>query len=130
MAEGKESLYHKDWYEKARQDLEAAKILLSSGKLETGSFHIQQALEKFIKGFLLSKGWKLRRVHDLEDLLDEAVKYNSDLEKYRSICQIAAEYYIEERYPFLLKSKLSRGELEQVLSQAQDFIRKIISESS
>ncbi|MHA1263182.1 MAG: hypothetical protein ACTSSA_14055 [Candidatus Freyarchaeota archaeon] len=28
-----------------------------------------------MKGYLLSKGWQLERIHDLAVLLDEAVKY-------------------------------------------------------
>lgn len=57
----KESSHPKDWFEKANSDMESSEILLSTGKLDTASFHIQQAIEKYLKGFLLEKGWNLKR---------------------------------------------------------------------
>jgi len=47
--------------------------LLDAGDGELAGFCLQQAVEKFLKAFLLSKGWKLRRVHDLNTLLDDAL---------------------------------------------------------
>ena len=55
----KESILPKDWFKKGEIDLESAKILLAAGTLETAAFHIQQAIEKYLKGYLLGKGWKL-----------------------------------------------------------------------
>lgn len=128
MPDEKESLYPHDWFKKGKQDLKAAKSLLSSGDLEVASMLIQQAIEKYLKGYLLSKGWKLRRIHDLEELLDEAILYNADSEKFRSLCQTATVYYTKERYPFLVSSKLSREELEDIFEQAQEFTKRIREE--
>ncbi len=65
------------------------------------AFRLQQAIEKCLKGFLLSRGWRLQRIHDLEVLLDEALPYAPKLRRYRLLCQEVAAYYIVERYPTL-----------------------------
>src|SRR3990167_6216906 len=100
----KESILLLDWFKKAEVDLKSAKILLDNETLETAAFHIQQAVEKYLKGYLLSKGWKLIRTHDLISLLNEAVAYQPHLEAFRELCVRATEYYIEDRYPFLVSS--------------------------
>ena len=41
---------------------------------DAAGFYLQQAMEKYLKAFLLSKKWKLKRTHDLEVLLNEAVQ--------------------------------------------------------
>ena len=82
----KESILLLDWFKKAEVDLKSAKILLDNETLETAAFHIQQAVEKYLKGYLLGKGWKLIRTHDLIGLLNEAVAYQSHLEAFRELC--------------------------------------------
>ncbi|HHT9125822.1 MAG TPA: HEPN domain-containing protein [Candidatus Brocadiia bacterium] len=121
----KESLYPLDWFKKGQQDLKAVETLLSSDNLEIAAFHIQQAIEKYLKGYLLSKGWQLRRIHDLEELLNEAISYDTSFEKFRPLCQVATEYYIEERYPFLIPSNLNKQELQETLKDAKELVKKI-----
>lgn len=123
--QNKESIYPQDWFAKADNDLNAAEILLKAENLQSAAFHIQQAIEKYLKGYLLSKGWKLRRIHELDGLLDEAVAFDSSLEKFRTLCEVATEYYIEDRYPILVSSELNKDELEKVLSETKGLIKFI-----
>lgn len=51
----RESTYSEDWIKKAEEDIRSAKVLLSSGILSASAFHMQQAIEKYLKGFLLSQ---------------------------------------------------------------------------
>lgn len=122
----KESLYARDWFVKAKNDLEAAEILINSDNLQVASFHIQQAIEKYLKGYLLSKGWYLRRIHDLEELLDESISRDADFTTYRTLCQTATEYYTEERYPFLVNSKLNKKEMKDILENTKNFGKEIL----
>ena len=122
----KDSPYPQDWFTKGGSDIAAAGTLVGSGNLGVAAFHIQQALEKYLKGYLLSKGWKLRRIHDLEELLDEAVSRNPGLEKFRALCQTATEYYIEERYPSLVSSELNSGELKDAIKETGKFMAEIV----
>ena len=48
---------------------------------------------------MLSKGWKLKRIHDLEVLLNDALKFEKAFEQYRSLCQNITGYYIIDRNP-------------------------------
>jgi HEPN domain-containing protein len=82
-------------------------------------------LEKYLKGYLIGKGWALKRIHDLEDLLDYAVDYDKKLEAFRSLCQEVTEYYIEERYSVSLSSGLTVNEVRLKIYQAKEFIEKL-----
>ena len=63
-----------DWFILGDMDIQAARILLTqNGPFPVVAFHIHQAIEKYLKGYLLSTGWPLRRIHDLETLVQEAI---------------------------------------------------------
>ena len=90
--------------------------------LEAAAFFLQQSLEKYLKAFLLSQQWKLRRIHELDALLDEAVKHNPDLEKFRDLCERASGYYFAERYPPLGTFDLKSEDLKEDLRVARSFV--------
>jgi HEPN domain-containing protein len=121
----KESFIPKDWFKKAEEDLRAAEILLKEESLGIAGFLLQQAVEKYLKGYLLSRGWELKRIHDLVDLLNEVVTYDKSFDIYRSTCQQITEYYTEERYPFLDTSELTREEIETALNEAKSLRDKM-----
>ena len=50
------------------------RYLLDIPDPEAAGFFLQQAVEKFLRAFLISKGWELQRIHDLEALLNMALK--------------------------------------------------------
>jgi len=76
--------YPAEWFAKAEQDLARVQRRLDEGDTEDAAFHLQQAVEKALKGYLLARGWKLRKIHDVEALLDEAVTGNTALEVFRA----------------------------------------------
>ena len=121
----RESFIPKDWFKKAGEDLKAAEILLREESLRIAGFLLQQAAEKYLKGYLLSKGWELKRIHDLVDLLNEVVTYDKSFDMYRSTCEQITEYYTEERYPFLDTSELKREEIKSALSKVKELRNKI-----
>lgn len=116
-----ESLQPSDWFAKARKDWQRVRKRLAEGDSEDAAFHLQQALEKYLKGYLLSKGWRLKRIHDLEFLLDEALAFNAELERFRDLCQEVTGYYVQKRYPLLVESP-SFEEIEANLSEAEEFV--------
>ncbi|MBI5235417.1 MAG: HEPN domain-containing protein [Deltaproteobacteria bacterium] len=122
------SLLPKDWFHKGDIDIRRAEILLENNDAGGAAFHLQQAIEKSLKGYLIGKGWKLERIHDLEGLLDYAVDYNVGFEEFRVLCQEATEYYIEERYPFLMSSELTEDEVLLRIKKAKEFISKLREE--
>jgi len=121
----KESSLPEDWFKKGDDDKQAVGILLEhGGKSSVAAFLIQQMLEKYMKGFLLSNGWKLKRTHDLEELLDEMVVYDPSFEAFRDITQKATAFYFLERYPFF-GGELSRDEVENTYHESLKLIEKI-----
>lgn len=99
MALGTESHYPHDWLLIAAKDLQRVAKRLAERDIDDAAFRLQQAVEKFLKGYLLAQGWKLRRIHDIEALLTDATRYDPGLERYRTLCQQATGYYLIERYP-------------------------------
>ena len=60
---------------------------------------LTQSLEKYLKVFIIKRNWNLRKIHELDALLDEASKYQQDLETIRDLCEPVSGYYFAERYP-------------------------------
>jgi HEPN domain-containing protein len=59
----------KAWFAKGASDLTAARVILSgSGPYDTACFHCQQAVEKYMKGFLAFHGREFPFTHDLDEL--------------------------------------------------------------
>ncbi|RMF90240.1 MAG: HEPN domain-containing protein, partial [Methanobacteriota archaeon] len=69
--------------------------------------------------YLLWKGWKLKRIHDLRALLAEAVKYMPELAGFNELCQEITAYYMLERYP-LFEEPPKKEELEEALDRAKE----------
>jgi HEPN domain-containing protein len=121
----KESILSKDWIEKAKRDLKRVEIMLDARDYGDAGFHLQQTIEKCLKAYLLSKGWELERTHDLVKLINYAIKYDPAFKKFIPLCETATEYYIEERYPFIVSSDLTKKEIEKRLGQAKEIIKMI-----
>lgn len=120
-----ESRYPQDWFRIGDKELERARNLLTLKDLEGAAFNVQQALEKYLKGYLLSKKWELKRIHDLETLLNEVVIHDPSFERFRAACQKITQYYVEERYPLTVTSELTEDEIKESLVVAEKIIAKI-----
>lgn len=120
-----ESLYPADWLRIADRDLRRADHLLDVHDAEAAGFYLQQAVEKFLKAFLLSKRWKLERIHDLEALLNDALAYDPSLEEFRPVCQKITAFYLVERYPFVTEVGLTEDDVRSSLEQAKRLIERL-----
>ena len=121
----KESHYPRDWFRIAEKDFKRAEQLLKLDDAEGAGYNFQQAVEKYLKGFLLSKGWKLKRVHDLEVLLNDALQYEPTLEEFRGVCQKITDYFLLDRYPLPTSITLTIRQVENSKDQAQQLIAKL-----
>lgn len=120
-----ESHYPADWLRIAEKDHARVEHLLGIPDPEAAGFFLQQSVEKYLKAFLLLRGWELRRVHDLEALLNEALQYDPSLEPYRSACQKITGFYLVERYPFIAESGLNEEDVRDSLTQIEPLIAKL-----
>ena len=87
------------WRRIARQDWQRLHLLLNAGDGPGAGLFLQQTLEKFLKGYLIGRGWQLRKIHELDRLLDAAGTYDPALLAFRPLCARVSTYYLVERYP-------------------------------
>lgn len=123
-----DSTYYLDWLEIAKKDFNRAKLLFDNDDFAGTGFNLQQAAEKYLKGFLLYQGWTLRKTHNLETLINEAINYEASFEKFRESCIKITQYYFESRYPQTAPSELTRKEMDQSLKAVEKLARTIKSD--
>jgi HEPN domain-containing protein len=122
----RESPYPQDWFDKAQQDLHTVEILLQAGGVaEVAGFHLQQVVEKYLKGYLVSQGWELERIHNLEALLNEAIRYEPELERFRELCEEATDFYTLERYPFFASPGITPEDVSRLLPLLRQLISQV-----
>jgi HEPN domain-containing protein len=120
-----ESLYPADWLRLAERDWQRVERLLAEHDPELAGFCLQQAVEKFLKAFLLSRGWQLRRIHNLEALLDDTITHDASLENFRSVCQKITAFYFVERYPFVVETTMTEEDIRSSLEQVKNLVEKL-----
>jgi HEPN domain-containing protein len=125
-----ESRLPRDWFDKAEKDVRRVAVLLADGDVEGAGLHLQQAAEKYLKGYLLSKGWSLKYTHDLEVLLNEAMTHDERFQTYLDACIMVREFYVEERYPFIGSPPPARREFEEAMGAIQAMIALILQETA
>ena len=115
-----------EWFGHGDKDLRTAKILIEHhGFSDNVAFFLQQASEKYLKGYLLSKGWKLQKTHDLEVLISEAAKYDKTFKDFLDFAQIISALYVESRYPLGPPKEYSQKEISDWLQHTEKIISKI-----
>ena len=125
-----ESRYPGDWLRIAERDLERVEQLLGIQDPEAAGFYLQQAVEKLFKAFLLSRGWKLQRTHDLEALLNAALNYDASLESFREVCQKIAAFYFVERYPLFTDVGMTEEDVRDSLAQIEGLVERLRTEAN
>ena len=119
-----------DWIQLADKDLYAAKIILKNEYPLTNivAFHCQQAIEKYLKAFLIEKGIPVIKTHDLITL-NGVIKEMNDLGIDEKKLIIINEVYIESRYPgelgLLPDGMLSEEQVKEFVAYAQE-VKRII----
>lgn len=91
--------YIKGWLEKANNDLISAQRLIEIEPmiLDNACFHCQQAIEKYLKAFLIFKGKDIERTHNINFLLIECVQYDNSFNDI-DVKNINA-FAVQIRYP-------------------------------
>jgi HEPN domain-containing protein len=91
---------YKEWFEMAKKDIRSAEILYEhDGDNGIVCFHCQQAIEKYLKGFLIYATGELQEGHNLVRLCKKAMAYNKALGEFIKDMAFVNTYYIETRYP-------------------------------
>jgi len=94
--------YLDQWYFKADGDYRTAEILLEHYPIQADiiCFHCQQAVEKWLKAYLVYNGVdEPPKIHDLTKLLTLCAEFDSSFELIHSQCDALTEYGVIPRYP-------------------------------
>jgi len=91
----------KQWIIKGDHDLGTAKVtyLHIPEYLDTVTFHCQQAVEKYLKAYLIYQNVSFKFTHDLIYLLDLITQKDTDFEPYYDSVSELQGYAVEIRYP-------------------------------
>lgn len=122
--------YIAQWIEKAENDLKVAEheSNLPEGEAITDAicFHCQQAVEKLLKGFLASRNIDFGKTHNLEFLLEECIKVDSEFNEV-DVGNLTF-YAVEIRYPdeFYTPAFEEAADCFRIASEVKTFVLKKI----
>jgi HEPN domain-containing protein len=91
----------KSWFKIANDDILVAQQLMryEDPVLRSICFHCQQAVEKYIKGFIIYLDGDFSFTHDISRLLSELNVYESDFKLDDILPDQLTTYAVEARYP-------------------------------
>jgi HEPN domain-containing protein len=89
-----------DWFAFAEERLRGVDVLeKSEGVTALGIEALQESIERYLKGFLVAKGWKLVKTHDLERLVREASQFDSRFQVFMPFAIELTEDFFAQHYP-------------------------------
>jgi len=87
------------WLDFASDDLSWTKANLKEKVWYGACFTAQQAGEKALKAYLISKERDIKKIHDLRAILEECIEIDQSFEHLREECATLNTYYAPTRYP-------------------------------
>ncbi len=92
------------WLSKAESDIKTAGIILANPDrkdlpTDMVCFHCQQAVEKFLKAYLVSHHIQFPNTHILKDLVKKAMAVDSEFEVILEKAERLSPYAVDIRYP-------------------------------
>ena len=117
----------KEWFARAEEDLGVASCLLAQSVPFASAigFHAQQAVEKYLKSFLVYHQMEFTKTHDIAQLLDLVATKGPELAEMLCDAVALTPYAVEARYPGDAIA-LTVAEAEEAIATAQE-ARKAIS---
>ena len=116
------------WYLLAKERMEAADALLATrGACYSAVELLQESVERYLKGFLIGKGWPLQRIHNLSTLLDAAVEIDSQFKSFADLCENLTAQFWEQHYPGGDLTDVG-ADFEDLRQQAGELVALILAE--
>lgn len=116
-----------NWITKAEHDLK-----IGQGELRTDDpatdmvcYHMQQAVEKYLKGYLSSQGKSFRRTHDIAELIEQCRDVDAEFDLlYRHGADALTVFGVDVRYPedFYMPTREEADRSVLVALQVRDFV--------
>lgn len=91
----------KNWIIKAEKDLLTAEHELSftDAVAESICFHSQQAVEKFLKAYLVFLGVPFTKTHEIGELITKCEGKDNEISAFKEEADKLTDYAVEIRYP-------------------------------
>jgi len=124
----KVKLYIRSWIKKADNDLKTAELVLAAYDeiipYDTVCFHCQQAVEKYLKAFLVYKDISYPQSHNLSDLVMKCLQADKSFSSIQRDAETLTPYAVEIRYPddFYMPSEEEAEEAYAISIKIRDFI--------
>jgi len=120
--------YFLQWIEKADHDLGTALVIREHlpEYYDTIAFHCQQAVEKYLKGWMVFNNMEVPRIHDLTVLLQHISTVVEIEEELFRMASLLNAFSVDIRYPEII-IHLSDSNIIEALDIARLF-RKLVSE--
>jgi len=101
MRNPEEQVLVQDWLRFAKENLLFAKAGMKEdfSPYHTVCYLCQGSSEKYLKAYLIWRGWELKKVHDLSGLLDFCQEFDESFSTLFDECELLNEYITEGRYP-------------------------------
>ena len=121
--------YIKNWLYRAREDLAVMKDLIDSNHKQFTSticFHAQQAVEKYLKVFLIFHDVDFPRTHDVDFLLMECQKIDNN--SFNLDLKSLTEFGVSIRYPddFYIPTVKESNEYFEITLDVSALVEKLI----
>jgi HEPN domain-containing protein len=121
--------YLKNWLFRAREDIAVIESLYNTDPVlyaSTICFHAQQAVEKFLKAFLVFNNVDFPRTHDVDFLLLECQKIDSN--EFNVELESLSDFGVTIRYPddFYIPDKEETIQYRDVAYAIQEIVEKKI----
>ena len=89
------------WVDKAEKDLLSAKHELSfpDAVTETVCFHCQQAVEKYLKAYLVFLGISFTKTHEIGELITKCEDKDNEIAVLKEEADELTDYAVVVRYP-------------------------------
>lgn len=118
--------YVNQWILKANEDLLVVDKLTEFEIIATSSvcFHCQQAVEKYLKAFLICNGIDIKKTHNIEYLLSECVDLDSEFSEIDP--KNLSDFGVDARYPGDMYVPSEEETIEH--KEIAIFVRKFVEE--
>ena len=90
-----------EWFRFANENWQVAEreLAYQEPACHTICFLCQSAAEKYLKGYLIARGWTLEKTHDITRLLDLCADYDEAFAELVTEGAVLNEYITAGRYP-------------------------------
>jgi HEPN domain-containing protein len=121
----------KEWLIRAEHDLTAAELLLKYEETlnDVIAFHCQQAVEKYLKGYMVYLNLPFVKTHEIGELITKLEEKDSRIFELKEDADSLTDYAVEVRYPetFAIPSFEEINEAIEIAKKVKNYVHdKII----